>query len=333
MTDPSKADQKESESSQQEQWTTIPPPPPYEPEQTPINPTLTQPDAHAPSSSMNGMKLPAPFSLSRPFPPTMNAYYIYDLSNLAGTLKTFKICNGNAKTDVVFTAEMHTGLLPRPPLGTRPGILLHQGASHKGNEATVIAAAGGESLTSEGYLHFHPRSVVILPPLCPGGGTPRRVEKSAVQMATEVMSAVRLEGPGEQVGFDVSMDGVYPGREGQRRRVAFQWRKKEDGFEMVRLGGSVPGGSGEDGEGKEGVEDEVVASLKWPSHAVGWFVKMFSLELKGSARSGALGERCVLMILVTACRIWMLKFGGKTTKSFVKVAEKTHGKEARVGEK
>ena len=195
----------------------------------------------------------------------------------------------------------------------------------------MIAATGQESAGSGGYLHFNPRSAVILPPPS-RSDRPPRPEKTTVQMATETLRAVRLEGPGGQVGFDISMVLVGPGAEGQQWRVGFQWRKKEEGYEMVRLGVSgVSGGRVADGGGKryDGDEDEVVALLKWPGHALGWVAKMFSLELKGSALSGALGERCVLMILITACRIWMLRSAGKTTKGYVAAGEKTHRKEAR----
>ena len=61
-------------------------------------------------------------------------------------------------------------------------------------------------------------------------------------------------------------------------------------------------------------EDKVVTSLKWPSHALGLFAKMFSLQLKGSTLSRAFGERCILMILTTACRILYAKVCGEDDK-------------------
>ncbi|KAK3326816.1 hypothetical protein B0H66DRAFT_618135 [Apodospora peruviana] len=172
------------------------------------------------------MKPPAPFSLSRSFPLSMNAYGVYNTLNLTTMLKTFKICNGNNKFDILFTVKFHMGFVSRALLGIQCG---HhspplQGPSYETRD-TVIAAASEESSASGSgvYLSFNPHSAVILPPLlCPSGSP----EKTMIQMVTESMRAVRLEGPGRQVGIDISMVGVGPE---QQLRAGFQWRKEEEG--------------------------------------------------------------------------------------------------------
>jgi len=170
MADSSKAS--ESQAGASETWTNLPPPPP--------------PYGAAPVGS-NPAKLNPPFALHRAFSPVMAAYAIYEFS--VAMLKTFKICCGNDKNDVVFTVEVHPGIVPRSPLGTRLGPILHRGVNRK-QKGTVLAAGGVESTSSGQYLAFNPRSTIILPPLYHGpDATPH-------DMATEIMRAVRLEGGG-----------------------------------------------------------------------------------------------------------------------------------------
>lgn len=243
----------------------------------------------------------------------MNAYGNYEFS--VAMLKTYKICCGNDKKDVVFTVEVHTGIVPRSPLGTRPGLILHSGPSHK-EKGTVLAAAGAESMSSWQYLAFNPRSVIMLPPIY------ARREATSHDMTTEIMRGVKVDGSG--IGFAISLIVVGPEPERKPRHEEFLWRKNKDGYELMRLLLPTPGE--ENNYRRE--TSETVAMLKWPNSMLGSFTKAFSLELKGSALSGALGERCVLMIVVTACRILMLRQVGKTTEAYVTVGDKTHRKEA-----
>lgn len=251
-----------------------------------------------------GPSLHPPFVPTRPFPRLMTAYYIYELS--LETFKYFRLCSGTDKTDILITCEMCTGFIPRSPLGTRPGIILHNGPT-KG--APVLAAAGAESQRAAQYLAFNPRSVVLLPPLrgtAPGA--------TARDLTTTTMRAVRVEET-KSVGFQLSL---AVGGGGQRDE--FEWRKggggrTDSGYTLLRL--APPGG-----------EDEVLATLTWP-RGVGWITKAFTLELKGSARDGSLGDRAVLMIVATTMRIFNLGLSGQAGKGYLSMADKTHRKEAR----
>jgi len=98
-----------------------------------------------------------------------------------------------------------------------------------------------------------------------------------------------------------------------------EWERRGEvagGYELLRLA-------------PPGTEDEVVAVLRWPG---GWerLTKDFMLELKGSALTGGLGERAVLMIVITASRIFWLRQDRQTGKGYVAIADKTHGKEALI---
>ncbi|KAK3316919.1 hypothetical protein B0H66DRAFT_605187 [Apodospora peruviana] len=53
--------------------------------------------------------------------------------------------------------------------------------------------------------------------------------------------------------------------------------------------------------------------------------RLFSLELKGAGRTGELGDRWALMVVMTALRIYWLRSYGKTGKGVVRVGEKVRG--------
>lgn len=293
---------KAQESRSEETEPNAPAPPPYPGDSSslpPPEPTIssTSPPLPAPATSLQ-----PPFVPSCPFPPLMTAYYIYELS--LQTFKYFRLCSGTDKTDVLLTCEMCTGFVPRSPLGTRPGIILHNGPT---KDAPVLAAAGAESQRAAQYLAFNPRSVVLLPPIRAGPGATVR------DMTTTTMRAVRVQGG---VGFQLSL--AVGGD--ARHRDEFEWRKggggrTDSGYTLLRL--APPGG-----------EHEVLATLTWP-RGLEWLTKGFTLELKGSARDGSLGDRAVLMIVATAMRIFNLRLSGQAGKGYLSMADKTHRKEAR----
>lgn len=276
-----------------------PAPPPYPGDASSLPPPepTTSPPLTAPAPSLQ-----PPFVPNRAFPPLMTAYYIYELS--FETFKYFRLCGGTDKTDVLLTCEMCTGFVPRSPLGTRPGIILHNGPT---KDAPVLAAAGAESQRAAQYLAFNPRSVVLLPPLRAAPGATAR------DMTTTTMRAVRVQGG---VGFQLSL--AVGGD--ARHRDEFEWRKggggrTDSGYTLLRL--ALPGG-----------EHEVLATLTWP-RGLEWLTKGFALELKGSARDGSLGDRAVLMIVATAMRIFNLRLSGQAGKGYLSMADKTHRKEGR----
>lgn len=268
--------------------------------------------AFEPVSALEPFKLKPPFAPYRPFPPVMHVYYIYEFSVAA--LKTFKICGPDSR-DALFSVEANSGLIPRAPLGTKPGYILHNGPTHKD---PVLAAAASESSNPAILLSLNPRSHIMIPPLDP------RPDAKAQDLITETMRVTRVDG-GEGVAFQFSVvPGPDPGR-----REAFEWRKvkKPSGYQLVRLSPPGIGDAGPSSGGGE-QEHEAVAVLTWPT-GLGYLTKAFTLELQGSALCGALGERATLMIVITALRILNMRTAGQTTKSFVSAAEVAHGKEAR----
>jgi len=135
----------------------------------------------------------------------------------------------------------------------------------------------------------------------------------------------------------------------RQQEMRFEWRRvgsKEDGegegwlLVMVRVvpSGLVSKGEGEEVKEKEGVgetgrqslqdkeedgndgdgeeeeeetETEELVMLKWPATRQNEKSRGFELELKGSARSGVLGGRFTLMVVMTALKIYLLRGAGK----------------------
>lgn len=293
---------KAQESQSEETEPNAPAPPPYPGDASSLPPPEPTTSSASPPLPAPATSLQPPFVPNRPFPPLMTAYYIYELS--LQTFKYFRLCSGTDKTDVLLTCEMCTGFIPRSPLGTRPGIILHNGPT---KDAPVLAAAGAESQRAAQYLAFNPRSVVLVPPLRAAPGATAR------DMTTTTMRAVRVQGG---VGFQLSL--AVGGD--ARHRDEFEWRKggggrTDSGYTLLRL--APPGG-----------EHEVLATLTWP-RGLEWLTKGFTLELKGSARDGSMGDGAVLMIVATAMRIFNLRLSGQAGKGYLSMAVKTHRKEAR----
>lgn len=278
----------------------------------------------------NTATLSSSCSPQRPFPPVMNAYYHFGLSGL----KTFYLC-GAEQNDRLCAVEMHTGYSGKPPLGARPGIHLHAGASTKD---AVLAATGDESMASARLYALNNSSVVLLPPL----GWEQNNSRQMVNEPMHARSTGKHVGEGGSGGRDeesvVFLFSVEVGK--KLRREHFEWTRiqkddnamdgvdvKAGGFKLLRLSprfseqGSSSGGSGPS-DLKDGVEGEVVAVLAftkmWSS-----LKHIFSLHLRGSGL--ALGERWTLMVVATALRLWSLKTQGRTGKAVVTAGEKLRG--------
>jgi len=70
-------------------------------------------------------------------------------------------------------------------------------------------------------------------------------------------------------------------------------------------------------------QGQILAELVF-ANAMSWN-RLLSLELKGAGRTGELGDRWALMVVMTALRIYWLRSYGKTGKGFVRVGEKARG--------
>lgn len=254
----------------------------------------------------------------RQFPPVMNAYYQWP------SIKTFNLC-GATKEDRLCVVEMHTGYSGTSPLGLKAGLLLHNGMSTKD---PILAVAGDESQFAARVYAFNANSAIMLPPL--------EARASHRAMTTEIMRPSATSDNGVTFVFSIEV-----GEKLQRER--FEWRKfkKGDGdeaspggFKLLRLSSSFKktdtstGGSSSKGDcssSPTGNDCEVVALMTLTRS----WAKMkhpFSLELTGSALSGALGERWTLMVVITAVRLWSLNVQGRATKTGIAVGEKLQAK-------
>ena len=248
------------------------------------------------------------------FPPVMSAYAQW------GQFKTFNLCGANDSQPLCLV-EVHTGFSGEKPLGSRPGIHLHNGMSKKD---LVLAAAGDELQIASRAYSFNLESTILLPQPGPLGAP--RVEG----LVTEMMQA-RIRD--DKVSFIFSIE---IGQGEKIRREHFEWRKFDKGDEDSKAGGFrllwlSAGRSSDVGDHCDGNispsaanEAELVALLSW-SKGLASLKHAFTLKLLGSGLSDTLGERWKLMVVVTALRLWYLKANGRTTKAVVAIGEKIHG--------
>lgn len=227
------------------------------------------------------MTHPDPKPLS--FPPTLTAHGHWT------RWKSLDLCGATPK-DRLCLISFKTAHSGKAPLGFRDGFVLHDGLAASD---PVLAAAGDEAAGSSHLLN--PNSVVLLSPR--GGGDAK--DDGGMDMHAVVMRVAKDAQNG--VVFHFAMNTGDDDGESEE----CEWRKvdgpaAEKGFRLVRRASS---GSGADGE--------TIAVVKW---ATAWprMTPAFSLELAGSAKSGALGGRRTLLVVVTAVRLYVLRVQGKT---------------------
>ncbi|KAJ4158435.1 uncharacterized protein LMH87_008961 [Akanthomyces muscarius] len=240
--------------------------------------------------------------------------------------------DGRAK---LFYAVHHTGMSGTGPLGGRLGVHLHNGLD---NRAPVLAAAG-QRLQHESFRER--TSVVLLPPHMPpaadhGGGSRNVV---GIASYTDVLMEVHNTRRGPPV-FRLKLE-IGAGTANTLRPAKFAWcrglgaggneytlvRKLfRHGERYAAAGASrcafprtedeeraaAEKGSAEDDDG------EVVAVLTCGSALKTWGRgrrRLFTIELRGSAAWGLLGERCTVMIVTTAVRVYQMHEQGMTSRS------------------
>lgn len=194
---------------------------------------------------------------------------------------------------------------------------LYNGPEKKGQ---VLAAAGDVSQWAARVYAFNTDTILMLPPINPRAATSPWV--------TEKMVACVSETHGVTFTFTVEA-----GTKEHRQR--FEWRRRSDdkddegkGFVLFRIlpsSESRKRAAAEDDEEDAEEPVEEVAVLTWVS-LLKSMTHYFSLELKGSAESGLLGDRCVLTIVLTALRLKSMQLQGRASKSTVSIASKK-GKE------
>ncbi len=261
---------------------------------------------------------PSPY---RPFPAAMIA------SAEWGQFKTFDLCDA-ASNKCLYLVESHMGFSGKGPLGTRPGFQLHNGTSKKD---LILAATGDKSKSATRIYAFCNDSLVLMPPL---PGTPPLPADGG--LVTEWMRG-SVDGSKEVV-FRFSIEVGNPHKE-EVRRERFEWRKMEKGTdEAVKEGGFRPVAAA-DASGPHDGASSVASGSFTPSTGgqndlarLGWIklfpnvTQAFRLELVGRGQTGELGERWVLMVVMTALRLWALRVGGKTAKPVVSAGQKLASK-------
>ncbi|KAK4140618.1 uncharacterized protein C8A04DRAFT_14786 [Dichotomopilus funicola] len=241
--------------------------------------------AHAESSTSQTVTQALPIEARRPlFPPVMNGYGQW------GKQRGFNLC-GETEKDRLHHVAMHSGYGRSEPLGSRPGVVLHQGMDTK---TPILAAAGYDSQFSARLYSFN-QTVVLMPSLLPAA------ERTSEFDTEQMPATVR----GEQVVFSFFIE-VDHGKERQRQK--FEWRK----FEKGKIAAATEGGF------------ELVRVLSPGSSRAGQEPGASSASLSSTSEEEdeELGERWALMVVITAIRLWILRLHGKTKKGVIVAGQK-----------
>ncbi|KAK8018148.1 hypothetical protein PG991_007338 [Apiospora marii] len=245
----------------------------------------------------------------RPFPRIMN---FYSQMNLSG-LKYAHLCGATKEDQLFVFGRQHT-------LGTRPGLILYNGLSHKD---PILAGACDESQWAARVYAFNLKSVILLPPVeaLPG----------SQEMVSELMMTTTNDEGGVSYLFTIE---AGQGDKMERKRGG-QEGVDQDGFKLLScnahpydLGGSSTGPStAAAAVPAETSRGGALAVLAWakPGSRIN---HPLSLEFADDTVSVLFGERWALMVVITALRLWALRTNGRGKKSTVAIAEKIRGKSA-----
>lgn len=259
----------------------------------------------------------------RPFPRVLN---FYSQMNLSG-LRYAHLC-GATKEDELFLFGVHTGYSGRTPLGTRPGLVLYNGLSHKD---PILAGACDESQWAARVYAFNLKSVILLPPV--------EASPGSQGMVSELMVTTSNDEGGVSYFFTIEA-----GQGDKMERKRFEWRQftkgglegvDKDGFKLLSsspysddVGESSTGPStAENAVPRKSSSGGALAMLTWAK--LGSKINHpLSLEFADDTVSVLFGERWALMAVITALRLWALRTNGRGKKSTVAIAEKIRGKSA-----
>ncbi|KAH8647844.1 hypothetical protein BX600DRAFT_443188 [Xylariales sp. PMI_506] len=232
-----------------------------------------------------------------PFPQVLEAYYKW---NVWGYFHLYSA----GKDKKLFTVAVHTGYSNRGPLGSRMGVLLHNGVTSKD---PIFAAATDESPWAVRVYAFSLNSVILLPPI--------EAKASAQAVVEEFMTARTVDGNG--VGFYFSIEV------GEKlRRQEFEWCK-------TGARGSAGSSSASPSTSPGNVETEVFARFQW-TKTITNLTHPFNLQFLEKTVSVRMGDRWTLMVVVTALRLWALRSNGRTNHKVVATAEKFHRRDLGV---
>jgi hypothetical protein len=244
----------------------------------------------------------------------MNAFANYSV-NVVKTLTTLKLCGAN-ESEFLYLAELHVGCTSRGPLNFKPGLYLRNGTSKKD---PIFAAAGDISVQPVFVSAFNLNSAIMLPSL--------DLEVNPGDLVTEVMHASTTTNHEHVVAFRLSVEvGIK-----RSEREEFEWRKvRSDGTDtrsryiLLRLPSSSSSSSASSPQSSSANGSHQLAELVFTNLTS--LKHIFTLELKEAGRTGELGERWSLMVVMTALRLWWLRQYGRTRKATVGIAEKVRGK-------
>ncbi|KAK4038182.1 hypothetical protein C8A01DRAFT_17692 [Parachaetomium inaequale] len=253
----------------------------------------------------------------RAFPPVMNLYG--NLSGIVSALTTLKLC-GASESDLVYLVELHFGFTPRGPLNFGRGYYLRNGTTM---QDPVLAAAGDNFPLPLVVSLFSSETVVLLPPL--------DTEKNPRDMVTEVMRSSASKEQGVAFRFAVEV-GVQ-----RWRREEFEWRKMKKGdgdekgsrYTLFRIPFGLSGAASSSSTPVLEESSQIVAEVVFRN--ILSMKHICTLELKGAGLTGELGERWILMVVMTVLGLYWMRQNGRTKRATVAVAEKMHEKQVSKG--
>ncbi|KAM7211149.1 hypothetical protein V8F06_013456 [Rhypophila decipiens] len=288
-----------------------------------------------------------------PFPPLMTFYT--DFSGVPFT--HVRLCGGGGTTNSkaaadrdqrLYMVDVHPGYTPRGPLHFRPGLYLRNGTT---TEAPILAAAGDKDRLP---LHalvstFSLEGVILLPPVDAEEATnPTRDLVTEVIRASTTSTAAAANGMMESTRRVVTFHFAIEVGVKMREREEFEWvdssglSSKHTRFVLLRCCSRFPASSSSSNiqaaaaaaddddddddwpDPDDNVGGQVLAELVF-DNVISWN-RLFSLELKGAGRTGELGDRWALMVVMTALRICWVRMQGKTTKWVVRMGEMVRGR-------
>ncbi|KAM7182552.1 hypothetical protein V8F33_014225, partial [Rhypophila sp. PSN 637] len=271
-----------------------------------------------------------------PFPPLMTFYT--DFSGVPFT--HVRLCGGGGTTNSkaaadrdqrLYMVDVHPGYTPRGSLHFRPGLYLRNGTT---TEAPILAAAGDKDRLP---LHalvstFSLEGVILLPPVDAEEATnPTRDLVTEVIRASTTSTAAAANGMMESTRRVVTFHFAIEVGVKMREREEFEWvdssglSSKHTRFVLLRCCSRFPASSSSSNiQAAAAAADDVLAELVF-DNVMSWN-RLFSLELKGAGRTGELGDRWALIVVMTALRICWVRMQGMTTKWVVRMSEMVRGR-------
>lgn len=304
-------------------------------------------EAAEPEASSSSGVPPPPAAAAAPPPPPPPDYrqasftpYVPIPPMLHGVSKTayrgFHLCADADGHSRLFYAAHHTGVSGTGPLGGRQGVYLHNGL----DAGAPVLAAAGQRLQHESLRER--TSVVLLPPHMPAddGGSVSAGHTDTLMEPSDDGGDDDVDG---SLVFRLRLD-IGTGPANKLRPAKFAWCRLGGGdsssgeYTLVRKvfrhGEKYAAADGSSrcaypkteadrhaaadaGESPTLDDGEVVAVLTCGSALKPWERRLFTIELRGSAAAGLLGERCVVMIVTTAVRLYQLHAQGRTSSKFL----------------